>query len=572
MTQGLTIPGWIFLCIAWGLIISFSVFCFQRVLRADKKKKMVSSGQLPGEGRAEWASRIGLIMAVAGNAIGLGNFLRFPALAAAKGGGAFMIPYFMALIFLGVPLMWVEWTIGRYGGTYGHGTTPGMFQRMWNNKSAKYLGALGIALPFAVVIYYNFVESWTFGYAYFSATKKYFGHATSAAMNQFLRGYQGVESNQFFSSMVPLFIFLAITLFMNWYFLSRGISKGIEMLGKIGMPVLFVFGIILAIRVLTLGKPIGGEASIAQGMAYVWNPNFSMLSKAEVWLVAAGQIFFTLSLGQGVIQTYASYLKEKDDVTLNGLTTSATNEFAEVILGGTIAIPLAVAFFGLSQTQVIAGQGSFNLGFVALPVIFQKLPLGALFGTMWFGLLFIAGITSSVAMTSPAIAFFEDELKWKRTKAVNAVFAFQALCTLFVVFFFRYGALDELNYWAGTFGLVVFAAIEVIIFAWIFGMKKGWEEMHKGADLKVPRIFKFIIKYITPVYILTILGIWTYQEAIAKFFMKATADEPAIAAVDQPYRWATRVLFLVVILISLWMVRIAWKAKKEREEQPQVKA
>ena len=165
-------------------------------------------------------------------------------------------------------------------------------------------------------------------------------------------------------------------------------------------------------------------------MGFMWNPDFSQLSRATVWLVAAGQIFFTLSLGQGIINTYASYLREKDDVTLNGLTTSMTNEFAEVILGGTIAIPVAVAFFGLAETKLIANEGAFNLGFQALPVIFQKIPLGQIFGAMWFFLLFIAGITSSVAMTSPAVAFLEDEFKWKREKAVNAVFAVMVACTV----------------------------------------------------------------------------------------------------------------------------------------------
>jgi SNF family Na+-dependent transporter len=118
---------------------------------------------------------------MAGNAIGLGNFLRFPVKAAANGGGAFMIPYFCALVFLGIPLMWVEWTMGRHGGIHGHGTTPGMFALMWKHPAAKYIGALGISLPFTIVIYYNFIESWTLGFAWFSGTGKYFGLTTREA-------------------------------------------------------------------------------------------------------------------------------------------------------------------------------------------------------------------------------------------------------------------------------------------------------------------------------------------------------------------------------------------------------
>jgi len=549
--------GWIFFIVGWTTIIGLSLYLFARVLLAKRQKVLME----PAEGgRAQWASRIGLILAMAGNAIGLGNFLRFPVKAAANGGGAFMIPYFCALIFLGIPLMWVEWTIGRYGGAHHHGTSPGMFSLLWKNRGSKYLGALGIALPFVIVVYYNFIESWTLGFAWFSATGKYFGNTNQTAMNEFLRGFQGAEANQFFSSIIPILIFLGITLLINYFFLSRGISKGIEVLAKFGMPVLFVFAIVLVIRVLTMGTPDPAlpDQNIMNGLAFIWNPDFSRLANAEVWLVAAGQIFFTLSLGQGIICTYASYLREKNDITLNGITTSATNEFAEVILGGTIAIPLAVAFFGLAGTQEIAKQGAFNLGFVSLPVIFQKIPFGQLFGAMWFLLLFIAGITSSVAMTSPAIAFLEDEFHWKRSKAVNTVFTVLATATVLVVVFFKFGFLDELDYWAGTFGIVVFAAIEIILFSWVFGLKRGWHEMHKGADLTVPRFFKFVIKYITPVYMLVMLGVWTYQEAVPKFIMKD------VDIANRPYLWGARGLILALILLTLWMVRIAWKSKKEK--------
>jgi NSS family neurotransmitter:Na+ symporter len=554
-SQGMSVWGWIFLIVGWGCILTLVIFCMSRVLFGKRKR---IEAQVAG-GRERWATRIGLILAMAGNAIGLGNFLRFPAKAAANGGGAFMIPYFCALIFLGIPLMWVEWSLGRYGGVHGHGSTPGMFSLMWKNKIAKYIGTLGISLPFTIAAYYVFTESWTLGFAFFSGTGKYFGNTSREVMAQFLHGYQGVEKNQFFSSLIPALIFLAITLSLNFLFLYRGISKGIEILARYGMPILFVFAIVLVVRALTMGTPDPGHPdwNIANGMAFIWNPDFSRLGQFTVWLVAAGQIFFTLSLGQGMINTYASYVGEKDDIALNGLSTSSLNEFAEVILGGTIAIPIAVAFFGVIETQVIAKEGAFNLGFVSLPVIFQKIPLGHLFGAMWFVFLFIAGITSSVAMTQPSIAFLMDEFKWKRSKAVIAVFSFQIVATLCVVIFFKYGFLDELDFWAGTFGLVFFAVLEIGIFSWIFGVKKGWEEIHKGADIRVPRMFKFIIKYVTPVYMIAILVGWTYQDAISKFLMKGEEQ------IRRPYLWGARALFLVIIIAAILLVRLAWKRRQE---------
>ena len=553
MIQGVTASGWFFLVFGWGFILTLTIYCFSRVLFGKKPEVVVEAG-----GREQWGSRIGLILAVAGNAIGLGNFLRFPVKAAANGGGAFMIPYFVAFLLLGIPMMWVEWTIGRMGGVHGHGTTPGMFHILWKKAPSKYLGALGIVIPFVVVIYYNFIESWCLGYSWFSVTGKYFGHANRDAMGRFLRGYQGIESNDFFSSLAPVLVFWGITIALNFYFLYKGISKGIEVLAKFGMPLLFIFGIILVIRVLTLGTPDPSqpELSIANGMGYIWNPDFSRLGSASVWLVAAGQIFFTLSIGQGIINTYASYVREKQDITLNGLSTSATNELAEVIIGGTIAIPVAVAFFGLAETQVIAQGGAFNLGFQALPVIFQKIPLGQIFGGMWFFLLFIAGITSSVALTQPAIAFFEDEFKWKREKSVIVVFSVLITLSAVVIAFFKFGFLDELDFWAGTFGLVVFAAMEIILFSWIFGLKKGWVEMHKGADLKVPRFFKFVLTYVTPIYLLIMLGVWTYQDAVKEFLMKG--KDP----VNRPYLWGARAMIAALLLVMLLLIRKAWNKKK----------
>jgi SNF family Na+-dependent transporter len=445
--------------------------------------------------------------------------------------------------------------VGRYGGSRGHGSTPGMFHLMWKRPFAKYLGAFGIFLPFTIAIYYCFIESWTLAFAWFSGTGAYWGNTTREAMGHFLHGFQGVEANQFFSSTGTAFVFFAITLACNYFFLARGIAKGIEVLAKYGMPILLVIGVVLAVRVLTLGAPNPAQPdwNVSQGLAYIWSPDFGKLGSAAVWLAAAGQIFFTLSLGQGMINTYASYVREKDDVTLNGLSTTTTNEFAEVILGGTIAIPAAVAFFGLAETQAIAQQGAFNLGFQSLPVIFQQLPLGRLLGALWFLLLFIAGITSSVALISPAVAFVEDEFRWSRRKAVNAVFGVIVVCAVAVVVFFKHGFLDEMDFWAGTFGLVLFAVIEVLVFGWIFGVERGWEEMHKGADLKVPRLFKFVIKYVTPLYMLALLVVWTVQDAIPTFFMRGAAAE------DHPYLWAARGLMLGLIALTLLLIRAAWR-------------
>ena len=471
--------------------------------------------------RERWGTRVGLILAMAGNAVGLGNFLRFPVQAAQNGGGAFMIPYFICFLLLGIPMMWVEWSIGRYGGRYNHSSTPGMMHRIWSNPAAKYIGVLGLFMPLVVMTYYTYIESWSLGYTFFTAFGSYWGAPEFEPMVNFLRSYHGYTGLDltapgvgdvgisYFTSVLPAYGFFAITLAVNVWILSKGVSGGIEAIAKIAMPALFIFAIVLVVRVLTLGTPDPAfpANSVATGMGFVWNPVPEALSDPSVWMAAAGQVFFTLSLGLGSIHCYASYLRETDDVALTGLTTAATNEFAEVVLGGTLAIPAAVAFFGLERTQEIASAG-FDLPFALMPTLFQQIPAGQMFGSLWFALLFFAGVTSSLAMEQPIMAFLQEEFGMTRKKAAvvlgGIIFA---LCQP-VILFNQQGFLGEFDFWAGTFGLVVFATIEIILFAWVFGMDNAWEALTSGSDMKVPIVFRYIIQYVTPIMLLVILGSW----------------------------------------------------------------
>jgi len=476
---------------------------------------------MPDESRERWSSKLGIILAVAGSAVGLGNFLRFPAKAAANGGGAFMIPYLVALVLFGIPLMWIEWTTGRYGGAFGHRTAPGMFHRLWRHRAIKYFGLIGIFGPIVIFIYYTYIESWTLGYAFFSLFGEYAKATDQAAMKGFLQSYQGLNQTHFHGLAVAYAFFLA-TFLANCWVLFRGITKGIEWLCKWAMPLLFAIAVILAIRVLTLPpNPANPGQNILNGLGYMWNPDFSALKNPDVWLEAAGQIFFTLSVGIGVILTYASYLSRRDDVVLSGLTGASTNELAEVILGGTIIIPAAFLFFGQAEMADIAKSSPFDLGFVTMPLIFERLPVlnlfgaalptGNLFGALWFLLLFLAGITSSVSLAQPAVAFLKDELGITKRKAAILFIVVTFILCQPVILFYGHGVLGELDFWGGTFCLVLFATIETILFGWFFGIDKAWTEMHYGADIRVPRLYRYVIKFVTPIFLLVILAAWFLQ-------------------------------------------------------------
>ncbi|KPK98093.1 MAG: sodium:calcium symporter [Omnitrophica WOR_2 bacterium SM23_72] len=518
----------------------------------------------PQKKRDSWGSRLGIIMAVAGSAVGLGNFLRFPAKVASNGGGAFMIPYFVSLFLLGMPLMWIEWTLGRFGGGFEHGTAPGIFHSIWQkNRFIKYFGAIGIFGPLVIFIYYTYIESWTLAYSAFAIMGKYTRITDQAAMKTFLSGFQGLEKNEYFSGLGPAYLFFLVTFALNIGVIYYGIRGGIEKLCKWAMPLLFACGILLLVRVVTLGAPDAAKPAwnISNGFGFLWNPDFSALKSAKVWLEAAGQIFFTLSVGIGVILTYASYLSKGDDVVLSGLTAASTNELTEVILGGSIIIPAAFVFFGPVDIQAIARSGVFNLGFVTMPLILNQLPLAGFFSFIWFFLLFLAGMTSSVSLAQPAVAFLEDEFDIDRKKAVMIFGIVAFLLCQPAIFFLKNGVVDELDFWGGTFLLVLFATIETILFAWVFGMEKAWDEIHRGADMQVPKIYKFVIKYITPLFLFTILGMWLWQEWLPIIFMKN------VSSANRPFILGTRLGLLGIFLTLGVLIRIAWRKKRLLSEQ-----
>ena len=245
----------------------------------------------------------------------------------------------------------------------------------------------------------------------------------------------------------------------------------------------------------------------------MWNPDYSKLGSAQTWLAAAGQIFFSLSVGFGVIINYASYLKPKDDVALSGLTASATNELFEVGFGGMITLTSAFVFLGLSGTTAAVANGSFSLGFATLPVVFAH--MGAfenVVGALWFFMLFLAAITSSLSMYQPAVALIKEALGWSHGKATTLIAGLGSLGAVFTLWFTQNGSFwHTVDDWVGTLLIFVMAAIQIIYFGWVFGIERGWKELHQGAALQVPPIFKIVMKYIAPAYLIIVFVAFCFQ-------------------------------------------------------------
>jgi neurotransmitter:Na+ symporter, NSS family len=308
----------------------------------------------------------------------------------------------------------------------------------------------------------------------------------------------------------------------------------------------------------------------------MWNPGdvAHQLRNPELWLAAAGQIFFSLSVGFGVIVTYASYLSDKDDVVLSGLTATSANEFCEVALGGMITVPAAFVFLG---TAGIVGQGTFALGFNVLPLVFSKMPLPWLFGGMFFTLLFLAAVTSSLSMLQPGIAYLEEGLGLNRKQSVTLLGLLTALGCLFMVYFSKdLKALDTVDFWVGTFLIFVMATIILICFGWVMGVDQGWVEAHKGAELRLPTFFKPIFKYVSPLYLLTIFTFWVLFKVLG-WNPKEGTFTPTAYVTDlvgaEPNNVARMGVLLILVVIGFFMLLAAaagrrWDRAREQLEPP----
>lgn len=457
------------------------------------------------ESEQSWGSRIGLVLAMAGNAVGFGNFLRFPVQAIENGGGAFIIPYLVCLVLLGMPLLLVEWSTGRFGGKYGYHSSPFIMHKMGRKPLWMYVGVFGIFSNLVILAFYTYMESWTLAYIYHSLVGT-FNSMDQANVASFFMNYLNVSTT---STGIPFegLIFFLVCLALNVWILSRGIQKGVEAAAKIGMPILILFGAVLAFKAITLKAGVNGAVyNGTEGLNFLWTPQYDTIWNPKVWLAAAGQIFFTLSVGMGAVLAYASFVKPKQDIVGGAMAAGFMNQFVEVVLGGSILIPISIGYFGVDKVVELTQSGGLGLAFQSLPFLFAKWgpALSAMGGGLFFGLLFFAGITSTLAMGTSLINFLRDEFKFSQHTSSFTVGVAILILGLPTIFFFKEGVFGEYDYWGGTIALVIFALLESVLFAWVFGLKRGWDEINEGADVRLPRVFIPIIKYVTPVMLIII--------------------------------------------------------------------
>lgn len=486
----------------------------------------------PNTSKDGWATRTGLILAVASGAIGLGNFLRFPGQAAQNGGGAFMLPYIISFLILGIPVCITEWIMGRRGGKSGH-SAPFIFQAFLSGVPLRISGTIGVMIPILIYVYYVFIEAWCLSYAFFFATGQMNLSEGLAVGSPGYRERVVENAGSFFEGLIgskylgaafesDVIIFTMVCFMINFYLVFRGLSRGLEAFAKVAIPLMLVCSVIVLGRILTLD-------GIGEGLGAMWNPDWSSLTNPKVWLSAAGQIFFSLSTGFGIALVFSSFLKKKDDVVLSSLSSATLNEFCEVSLGGMITIPVAFLFLGAAATSF----GTFGMGFIALPSVFSMMPAGDFFGALWFFVLFLAALTSSVTMLQPGILFLEEGFGLSKRKASTLLFLFTFfLCMPIIYFNLDFTALDLTDFFIGTLMIYILATIQILIFVWKIGVDPGIEEGNEGSHVKVPAVYRFILKYITPYFLIIVFIAFMFQY-LPEYIDKMDVDMAAEIALEK---------------------------------------
>ena len=490
--------------------------------------------------REQWESQIGFVLAAVGSAIGLGNIWRFSYMAYKHGGGAFLIPYITALLSIGIPLLILEFAVGHER----IGSAPLAFRKI--NKNWEWLGWWSVSfVMFGIVLYYITIISWCFNYFIKSFSLAWGSDPNRYFFTQFL----AVSNSPFEINGIvfPVFTGMGFIWFLNWAIVYRGIRKGLELANKIFMPLLLVLTAILVFWSLTLD---GAGAGIK---AYL-KPDFTMLAKPRIWIDAFSQIFFTLSLGFGIMIAYASYLPEKANLTRGAYLTALINSGYSIFAG--FAVFAVLGFMAASQGQDISKvvSESIGLAFVAYPKALSIMPGGNIFVAVFFLCLVVAGLSSSISIIEAFTSAVVDKFGISRKMFVSV------LCVLgfigSIIFTTHAGLLwlDIADHFLTHYGLLIVATAECVLVGWLFNIKIIRQHINRISSIKVGGGWEFFIKVFTPAVLLGLLSIDFYHEL----------SEPYGG-----YSWAAVVLIgivwlLINLLVAFILATRPWKTENHQ--------
>ena len=433
--------------------------------------------------RDGFGSKFGILAAAAGSAIGLGNIWRFPYVTGENGGAAFLLIYLFFVLLIGVPVMLSEFTIGRRA----QRNPIGAFIKLAPKKLWFLVGVAGVAAAFMILAFYSTVAGWTLHYTYLSIINAFDGKTGADLSTMFTQFQSG--------NYLPLF-WQVLFMILTAGIVIAGIKDGIEQYTKILMPLLFVILIVLDIRAVTL-KGAG------EGLSFLFSPDFSKITSATV-LEALGQAFFSLSLGMGTMITYGSYIGKKENLQSTALEVSIADTLV-AILAGVAIFPAVFAF----KIEPSAGPG---LVFMTLPGIFEQMPGGYIFGLLFFLLLVVAALTSSISVLEVVVAYVSEELNFNRKKAT--LLASLGIMILGVMATLSFGTMKDFHLFGKTtFDLLDFSSANIMLplggffivlfVGWKLGKKEVLDEISNSGKIQIYlfNTFLFIVKFIAPIAI-----------------------------------------------------------------------
>lgn len=487
--------------------------------------------------RETFSGRNAFIMAAIGSAVGLGNIWRFPYTTYENGGGAFIIPYLIALLTAGIPLLFLDYAIGHRN----RGGAPLSYHRV--SPHFEVFGWWQMMVNVIIGLYYAVVLGWAASYTYFSFTGAWGDKPIDFFIGEFLKMGDIKNGVSFeFVGMVtgPLIAMWIVALGV----LSMGVQKGIAKASSVLMPVLVVMFMALVIYSLFL-------PGAAKGLDALFTPDWSKLSNPSVWIAAYGQIFFSLSIGFGIMVTYASYLKKESDLTGSGLVVGFANSSFEVLAG--IGVFAALGFIATAQGQEVSevAKGGIGLAFFAFPTIINKAPFGEVLGVLFFGSLTFAALTSFISVIEVIISAIQDKIRIRRVK-VTFIVGVPMMLVSVILFGTTTGLpmLDVFDKFVNYFGIVAVAFASLI--AIVANEKLGLlgNHLNETSSFKVGFFWRLCIVLTSGV-----LAFMLFSEG-AKVFSEGYEGYPNWFV--NTFGWGMSISLLVV---AFFLSRLKWKSE-----------
>ncbi len=448
--------------------------------------------------REQWRSQFGFLLAAVGSAIGLGNIWRFSYLAHEHGGGAFLIPYLVALLTAGIPLLILEFAIGHER----IGSAPLAYAKL--NRRWEWLGWWAVTfVMFGIVLYYSVVIAWCLNFFVLSFDLGW-GDDPNA---YFFQTFLDVSDSPAALGEIrtPILAALVVVWAVSWAVVWRGVQRGIELANRILMPTLLVLTIVLVGWALTLD-------GAAEGLRAYVTPDFTKLGNPQVWIDAYSQIFFTLSLGFGIMIAYASYLPEKANLTGNAYLTAFINSGYSLFAG--VGVFAVLGFMAQSEGKPIAEvvSQSIGLAFVAYPRAISLMPGGNLFGAVFFLCLVVAGLSSAISIMEAFVSALVDKFGFRRKPLVTLISVLGFLGS--IVFTTRAGLLwlDIVDHFVTHYGLVVVGILECFVVGWLFRLPQLRAHINRVSRFSLGPWWDWLIKFFVPLVLIVILVGDLYRE------------------------------------------------------------